>query len=315
MSGGGSRLGFKGASLEAVVRPLLKSDLLYDVLVTRSLDRLRTRRTIKATRTQLIDIRRRFGTGEVRCAIPGGLEMEFDLSDALDAFMYDHISRLGGYEPEVGSVLSRLVTPSTIFVDVGANVGYFTLLCARSAKRVYALEPVEPVFRRLKRNVEINSLENVVALNAAASREGGAVRLFESRISPGHTSSVKRPEHGGSAMFEAVRLDDVVDARGDVVMKVDVEGSEMDVLLGATRLFASGSVTAVVVEWARGLYPNVSSLRERFAFYSSLGSVQLLDETEGPRRVVDRGELPEVCNLLVSVGGERSTGPELPQRL
>lgn len=299
----------------AAAGPLLKSDLLYDLLVTRSFDYLRTRRTMKATRIQLNDIRRRFGTGVLRCGIPGGLEMEFNLSDDLDAFMYDHLSRFGSYEPEVGSALSQLVTPSTTFVDVGANVGYFTLLLARSARRVYALEPLEPVFRRLKRNVDINGLENVVALNVGASKERGTIRLFKSRISPGHDSSVRRSEHGNPREFDAVRLDDVVDPRGDVVMKVDVEGSEMDVLLGARRLIASGSVSAVVVEWARGLYPEVSNLRERFDLYSSLGSVELLDEHKGPRRVADRSELPETCNLLVRVGGGRPTGPRLPQRL
>ena len=54
-------------------------------------------------------------------------------------------------------------------------------------------------------------------------------------------------------MVDAVRLDEVVDLSvRDVVMKVDVEGSEMDVLLGALGLIGSGRVSAIVLEWARG---------------------------------------------------------------
>lgn len=313
MSPGVSRLGLRRSYLAPLAQRLLRSDLAYDLLMTRSLDLVRTRMTLKATRIQLMEIRRRLGTGVSLYTLPGGLRMEFDLSDDLDAFMYDHLSRFGSYEPEVEAALSSVVTPTTTFVDVGANVGYFTLLFARSARRVYALEPVGPVFGRLERNVRINALKNVVAMNVAASRARGAVRLFESRISAGHDSTVKRSEHDGYTTVEAVALDDVVEPGGDVVMKVDVEGSEMDVLLGARRLLASGSVSAVVLEWARGLYPEVANLRERFALYASLGSVELLAEGAAPRRATDRGELPEICNLLVRVRATRGQGH--PQRL
>ena len=280
----------------------MKNDLLYHVVATKALDFLLTQRTIKATRLQLNEIRRRAGTGVATCDLPQGLRMEFDLSDDLDAFMYDCLSRYGHYEAEVESTLSELATKDTTFIDVGANVGYFTLLCSKSARTVYAFEPVPAVFERLSTNIRLNDLRNVRAFQLAVSREKTRLRLFESRISPGHDSTVKRSEHSASFFVDAVSLDEAVDPSArDIVMKVDVEGSEMDVLLGGLGLIRSGRVSAIVVEWARRIYPRVTDLRDRFALYSSLGSVEVLDERAGSYKVTDRSEIPEFCNLLIRV--------------
>ena len=286
----------------ALVKPLLRNDLVYDVVMTKSVDFLLAQRTYKTTRIQLNEIRRRFGTGLSRYDLPQGLQIEFDLSNDLDAFMYDYLLKHGHYEREVESVLSELITRETTFVDAGANVGYFTLLASGLAKEVYAFEPVPDVFERLSRNISLNDLRNVHALQLALSRERGRLRLYESKISPGHDSTVRRFEHDRSIMVNAASLDEVVDPSvREVVMKVDVEGSEMDVLLGASGLMRSGKVSAIVLEWARGLYPDVANLRERFALYSALGSVEVLDAYRGRYRVRERQELPEICNLLIRV--------------
>ena len=119
----------------AMVKPLLKNDLVYDVVMTKSVDFLLAQRTLKLTRIQLNEIRRRFGTGVTRYDLPRGLQIEFDLSNDLDAFMYDYLLRYGHYEREVETVLSELITKETTFIDAGANVGYFTVLASRQARR------------------------------------------------------------------------------------------------------------------------------------------------------------------------------------
>jgi FkbM family methyltransferase len=269
--------------------------------MTKALDFPLTQHTIKSTRLQLNEIRRRAGTGVKRYELPQGSRMEFDLSNDLDAFMYDCLSRYGHYEAEVESALSKLITRDTTFVDVGANVGYFTILCSKSARTVYAFEPVPAVFERLSKNIRLNDLGNVRAFQLAVSKERTRLELFESKVSPGHDSTVKRFEHDTSIFVEAVSLDDAIDPSArDIVMKVDVEGSEMDVLLGALGLMRSGRVSAIVVEWARRIYPRVTDLRDRFALYSALGSVDVLDG-RGGYAVTDRREVPEFCNLLIRV--------------
>ena len=175
----------------ALVKPLLRNDLVYDVVMTKSVDFLLAQRTVKLTRIQLNEIRRRFGTGLSRYDLPRGLQIEFDLSNDLDAFMYDYLMRYGHYEREVESVLSELITKDTTFIDAGANVGYFTVLCSGLAKEVYAFEPVPAVFERLSRNVALNGLGNIRALQLALSKERGKLRLFESRSSQATTRRSK----------------------------------------------------------------------------------------------------------------------------
>lgn len=296
------RLAIKPSSLMALVKPLLKYDFAYDVLVTRSFDYISTLHTIKTTRLQLNEIRGRLGTSLSTYEVGQGLQMEFDLSKNLDAFMCDYLQKFGHYEREVESILSKLVTKETTFIDVGANIGYFTILCSRLAQAVYAFEPVPVVFERLSRNISLNNCKNVRAYQCAVSKERTRLRLFESKISDGHDSTVKRSEHDRSIFVDAVTLDETVEPSArDIVMKVDVEGSEMGVILGAIGLIRSGRVSAIILEWARRIYPRVTNPRERFALYSTLGSVEVLDDRLGSHSVRDRHELPEFCNVLIRV--------------
>ena len=285
-----------------LLKPFLKSDLAYHVLMTKSIDFFATQQFIKTTRLQLNEIRGRLGTGLRTYELGKGLRIELDLSINHDAFMYDYLLKFGRYEREVESILSELVTKSTTFIDVGANIGYFTILCSRLAETVYAFEPVPSVFERLTRNISLNNFDNVRAFQCAVSKERTRLRIFESKISEGHDSTVRRFEHDKSILVDAVTLDETVDRSvKDIVMKVDAEGSEMDVLQGALGLLRSGKVTAIVLEWSRRIYPNIANLRERFALYSKLGSVEVLDGPRGNYTVQERHEIPEYCNLLIRV--------------
>jgi FkbM family methyltransferase len=285
-----------------LIKPLLKHDLAYHVLMTRSIDFLATQRLIKATRLQLNEIRGRLGTGLYTYDLGHGLKIELDLSKNHDAFMYDYLLKFGRYEREVESTLSQLITKDTTFIDVGANVGYFTILCSRLAQTVYAFEPVPDVFERLSRNINLNNCKNVRAFQRAVSKEKTRLTLFESKISDGHDSTIRRFEHDKSILVDAVTLDETVQPSArNIVMKVDAEGSEMDVLRGASGLIKSGNISAIVLEWARQIYPNIANLRERFALYSSLGSVEVLDDRPGSYTVRERTEIPEFCNLLIRV--------------
>ncbi len=292
----------KPSSFKTMMKPLLRNDLLYHVVMTKSVDYLLTLHILKATRIQLREVRRRFGMRVYRYDLGQGLQMEFDLSNDHDAFLYNHLLTYGYYEREVTSALSGLITEKTTFIDVGANGGYFSILFSKRAQTIYAFEPVESAFERLSRNISLNRLNNVRAFQLAVLRERKSLRLFESRISNGHDSAIKRFEHDKFIFVDAVTLDETVDPSvRDVVMKVDAEGSEMDVLIGASSLIKSGKVSAVVLEWARGIYSHVTDLRERFALYSSLGSVEVLDDHLGPYVVRDRSEIPDFCNLLIRI--------------
>ncbi|HUR17533.1 MAG TPA: FkbM family methyltransferase [Acidimicrobiales bacterium] len=126
------------------------------------------------------------------------------------------------------------LTEGDSFVDVGANVGVYTLLASSVAGvRVVAIEPSTSSYERLRENVDLNDLsDSVVTLKAAVGRQPGEARL----------STAYGPMNAivdGSAMGETVDVTTVDQVLADhtrtkvAVMKVDVEGAELDVLAGA----------------------------------------------------------------------------------
>ncbi len=149
-------------------------------------------------------------------------------------------------------LLDRFVAPGSTVVDVGANIGYNTLHAARRAGpsgRVIAIEPTPDNLGVLRRNVAAASLDNVVIEAVAAGRAAGTRELFVR----GSVSAVNSffPLSCYAAVTDVVTVpvlpvDDLV-AAADVV-KIDVEGAEIDVLEGM-QLVLQAPQLVLIVEW------------------------------------------------------------------
>ena len=142
-------------------------------------------------------------------------------------------------------------------VDVGASIGYNTVYASRRVGRtgqVVAIEPAADNIGVLRDNIVTNGLDNVVVREVAAGR-AHEVRDFYLR---GETSAVNSlfPESVYAAVTSVAQvqvapLDDLVDVDPDLV-KIDVEGAELDVLAGMTRLLRRPTLQ-LIVEWHPGL--------------------------------------------------------------
>jgi FkbM family methyltransferase len=135
---------------------------------------------------------------------------------------------LGTYEPAFQSFFFSVVPKGGVVWDVGANVGFYSLLASRKAAKVIAFEPLPENLSYLRRHIELNGLkERVQVIPAAASDRDGSA-LFT--IVPGNRSEGSLGPHG-TLPVRTVRLDSL----GTVpdVIKIDVEGNEYSVLLGA----------------------------------------------------------------------------------
>lgn len=142
----------------------------------------------------------------------------------------------------VSELLRRLLRPGETFVDVGANVGYYTALASRwvgPSGHVLALEPQSENYARLQRSIELNVASNVRALQLAASDETGDARLFlDSASSIGH--SLRDDSARRSVSIRADRLDSIFSAEmpsgsAPGVIKIHT-GVEPRVLRGASQL-------------------------------------------------------------------------------
>lgn len=162
----------------------------------------------------------------------------------------------GGYEVEETEFMQRAVCPGDVFVDVGANVGYFTCLASRWVGvegQVFAVEPDRINHRLLRRNLRANHCQgNVVAHRAAASSEAGTTVLHRSLINCGDHRIYE--DDATSRVGEKVRtvsIDEVVGAGARVdFVKMDVQGAEVLVVEGMQQtLAANAERIALLIEW------------------------------------------------------------------
>jgi FkbM family methyltransferase len=166
----------------------------------------------------------------------------------------------GVWEPSITALVPRLLARGDVAVDVGAHVGYYTLLASRlvgDRGHVYALEPSPARYRELVANVARNGISNVTTFQLAAGADESVATLFEApRTNTSASTIVPRAAADLAAAGERVdvRVAPVQDlvAREDIprvrLIKVDVEGSEVDALRGLDRILARGSRLALLVE-------------------------------------------------------------------
>lgn len=149
----------------------------------------------------------------------------------------EHGYWLGSYEYNKRLAFERLVDPDMVVYDIGANVGYFTLLASGLTGpegRVVAFEPLPRNIRYLRRHVQINHLENVKVIEAAVSDHDG-----DGYFDLGPSSAMGRLAVDGKLKVQMVSLDTLL-AEGQLappdVIKLDVEGAEYDALRGGWKL-------------------------------------------------------------------------------
>lgn len=158
-----------------------------------------------------------------------------------------------GLEPGTSDVLRRLVRPGMSVADVGANIGLLTLVMARAAGpngKVVAFEPEAVPRSNLEKMKHLNGLSWVEVRDQAVGAKAGRLTFHVSDII-GHSSLYALPEAEAARTIEVevVRLDDVAPAKRLDVVKIDVEGAELDVLAGMQGVIAKNPDLAVLAEF------------------------------------------------------------------
>lgn len=158
----------------------------------------------------------------------------------------EHVSHAhirGTYELETQLAIDRMVQPGFVCYDLGASIGYLSLLMARKAKRVYAFEPASHAAAEIRKHAAANHLENITIVPSAVSDSVRTVRFtqnentYGSRIAEGQS---KWP----TVELTTITLDDFVqnNPMPDFI-KIDVEDEEARVLQGARSILAQRRTT------------------------------------------------------------------------
>jgi FkbM family methyltransferase len=155
---------------------------------------------------------------------------------------------LGTYEPELQSTLRELVPSGAIIYDVGANIGYVSLLLAKAAGsqgKVFAFEALPSNVEQLRRNVALNGMDaRVTVVASAATQAAGPVRfLVHASGGMGKVagSAGRQDSYQSEVTVSGISLDEFVYIQGNPppqVVKMDIEGGEIMALPGMHRLLA-----------------------------------------------------------------------------
>ena len=198
-------------------------------------------------------------------------------------------------ELPVQEAFRRLIAPGDVVYDVGASIGFFSLLAARLTGpegRVVALEPAPGPAEAVRVNAALNDLRNVTVVEAAAGAAQGRERLW---VVADQTSShlAGRGEHPLAEMaleVDVLALDDLVGERGfppPALVKIDVEGSELDALRGMRGILAEHRPKLVCE--LHGTNDAFAALMEESGYSTS--------NLDGPEPVRQAGENAHVLGL------------------
>ncbi|MGV3554650.1 MAG: FkbM family methyltransferase [Croceibacterium sp.] len=201
----------------------------------------------------------------------------------------------GRYEPDAAARLRAYLTQGGDFVDIGANVGFFSILAAKHMEqgRVLAVEPNPSAYERLTDNIARNEVSRKVTTFAGLVSDFEGTESLNTIVGMEEYSSIGSIVHQSAERFEqhalevkAIKLDRLVEEGGfrPALLKVDVEGAEMRVLTGARETLKRHR-PVVMCEMSRALLePMGSSPEEIASFFAGLDYVvrDVQDPALGP---------------------------------
>jgi FkbM family methyltransferase len=179
----------------------------------------------------------------VQVTLSTGINMELDGRDLVT----QTILMNGMWEAQESAFLDNNLKPGDVFVDVGAHVGYYTLLAAKlvgESGKVVAVEPNPPTIVRLEKDIALNPFKNIVVQKVACTDKETTLKFFQAPVENTGESSMNKSnaKQGAEISVRGVPLDKIIQDLGikrvDLV-KIDVEGGEMSVLGGMTHIIAT----------------------------------------------------------------------------
>ncbi len=156
----------------------------------------------------------------------------------------------GLHDFEDMSFILHVLRPNDLFLDIGANIGTYTVLASVVAgARSIAFEPVPATFKSLQQQININEItELVTTMNMALGREEGNVKFTSGLDTMNHVVAANEENDGKMIDVPVKLLDSIAACTDPFAMKIDVEGFETDVIAGADQILKKVSLHAVIME-------------------------------------------------------------------
>lgn len=229
---------------------------------------------------------------------------KISLDPTFDKNIENVIYNRGVYEQGTASTLKQFLKPGDTFVDVGANIGFLSLVAAEivgKKGRVFAFEPLPSTYEILEKNKHINRYDQLKPYSFALGNETNSKMIYTENENRGGTSLVNHLSDSGT-IIEVKKLDDINLQSPITMMKIDVEGYEFEVLKGAEKTIKTDK-PILIIEYSIDRNNTITS-QEMFEWLKKLPRYKLYKLKFGKERqsklveIIAEKDLPVHDNIF-----------------
>jgi len=199
---------------------------------------------------------RKFKDNQIVKVVDGPIIFEIEIdprNGAVDEYIFMHKN----WEPYISEVIRRKLKIGDVFVDVGANIGVFTLLAAKivgETGKVMAFEPIPRLVEQIGRSARLNQFSNIKVIQKAVGASPANMRLASSSHNIGGSTLVEENNAEEFHNVSVSALDSELANQPKIdLIKIDVEGFEYEVLLGAKEVMSKHQ-PKIILEFSPSLY-------------------------------------------------------------
>lgn len=178
------------------------------------------------------------------------------------------------WEPMETKIFYEYIKPGHTVVDIGAQIGYYTLIASKlvgPTGKVFAFEPDPRVFKILKKNLQVNHITNVTAIQKAVSNRNASSSLYINHSKPSDNQIFPHPnEIREKITVKTISLDSYIKNERINFIKIDIQGAEYLALNGMKNIIKRNQTTLVTEFWPRGIEQCGTKYNDLLDFLSSM---------------------------------------------
>lgn len=239
-----------------------------------------------------------------------GIRNKWNFPHNMSHFAGGNIGK-GSYEPEVTELLHKYLKPGSVFLDVGANVGYFSRLAGEivgGSGKIFSIEANANNFLSLFRNT--NHYPNIHPFNVAIADKNSFLDLNISSHSACHSlMQTNNNLNGKTSKVFSITLDhfweDYLEKQTIDLLKIDIEGAEIQALNGMQKLLSQGNGQHLIIEYCPDILKNAGF--EVMEFYNKLSpyfSISIVEKEYqrafGAKDIVSPEDFRKLTDIIIS---------------
>ncbi|PCH95928.1 MAG: hypothetical protein COB85_04135 [Bacteroidetes bacterium] len=218
---------------------------------------------------------------------------DININPKSDKGVDSEIYLYGTYELGTAHIIAAVLNKGDSFIDVGANIGFFSLMASQlvsSSGKVYSFEPFPESLELLNANIKLNNVENISVYDFALGAKSSEKRIYPEPENRGGSSFIKNKfnQVQGSELVKIKPLNDLAEIAHDTLIKaikIDVEGWELEVLRGCSALLKSENPPVLIVEYSSFSIQESEERMELVGFIRGVGEYKIFKLRRGKGRI------------------------------